>query len=90
MGRRKLNARKPEDVGLIVRVPTELARDIFRESGDLPFAMFPATMTLANTIGKALSASHKESAKQLKPTILRRNRKAAIAFEDMKSSILTR
>jgi hypothetical protein len=68
----------------------ELARDIFRESGDLPFAMFPATMTLANTIGKALNASHKESAKQLKPTILRRNRKAVVAFEDMKSSIMTR
>jgi hypothetical protein len=68
----------------------ELARDIFRESGDLPFAMFPATMTLANTIGKALSGSHKESAKQLKPTILHRSRKAVVAFEDMKSSILTR
>lgn len=85
-----MNTRKVEDVSLIIRVPTELARDIFRESGDLPFAMFPATMTLANTIGKALSASHKESAKQLKPTILRRNGKAVVAFEDMKSSILTR
>ena len=76
---------------MIIRVPIELARDIYRESGDLEFAVFPATMTLVDTIGKALGAGKKETAKPLRPTILRRNRKAAVADEDQRvPTILTR
>jgi hypothetical protein len=86
-----LNARKSKDPSLIIRVPIELARDIYRESGDLQFAMFPATMTLIETIGKALGASKKETTKQLKPTILRRGRKATVPHEDLRTpTILTR
>jgi hypothetical protein len=86
-----LNTRRPKDPGLIIHVPLELARDIFRESGDLQFVKFPATMTLADTIGKDLSTRHKESTRQPKPTILRRNIKTTISLGDLKaSSILTR
>lgn len=86
-----MNARKPKDHGLIIRVPIELARDIYRESGDLQFAMFPATMTLIDTIGKALGASKKENTRQLKPTLLRRDRKTTVSHEDLRTpTILTR
>jgi len=86
-----LTARKSKDQSLIIRVPVELARDIYRESGDLQFAMFPATMTLIDTLGKALGASKKESVKQLKPIILRRDRKNLVRNEDLRTpTILTR
>jgi hypothetical protein len=91
MRRTKLKAHKSRDQSLIVRVPVELARDIYRESGDLQFAMFPATMTLVDTLGKALGASRKETAKQLRPTILRRDRKTTFSHEDLRTpTILTR
>ena len=86
-----MTARKSKDQSLIIRVPVELARDIYRESGDLQFAMFPATMTLIDTLGKALGASKKESVKQLKPIILRRDRKNLVRNEDLRTpTILTR
>jgi hypothetical protein len=87
-----LNAHKPKDHSLIIRVPFELAQDIYRESGDLQFAMFPATMTLIDTIGKALGVSNrKKTTKQLKPTILRRDRKTIVTHEDSRiPTILTR
>jgi hypothetical protein len=72
-------------------VPIELARDIYRESGDLEFAMFPATMTLIETIGKALGASSREIMKPLKPTVLRRGKKLTATHEDPRvPTILTR
>ena len=87
----KLKAHKAKDRSLILRVPIELARDIYRESGDLQFAMFPATMTLIDTIGKALRADKTEIIKQLKPTILRRDRKTTVSHEDLiRPTILTR
>jgi len=87
-----LNAKKPKkNPGLVIHVPMELAWDIYRESGDLQFAVFPATMTLIDTIGKALSASCRENKKQLKPTILRRSGSARISHEDLNvPTILTR
>ena len=86
-----MKTHKSKDSSLIIRVPFELAKDIFRESGDLEFAMFPATMTLIDIIGKALGTSKKDSAKQLKPTILRRDRKTTFAREDQRiPTILTR
>jgi hypothetical protein len=72
-------------------VPVELARDMYRESGDLQFAMFPATMTMMEAIGKALGVGKKKTTKQLKPTILRRDRKTAVPIEDLRTpTILTR
>jgi hypothetical protein len=60
---------------LIISVPLELARDIFRESGDLPSAKFPAIMILADTVGRALPFTHEDTKKRPKPTIITRTRK---------------
>jgi hypothetical protein len=73
-----LKPKKPRDSGLIINVPLELARDIFSESGDLPAAKFPATMILADTIGKALSSGREENTKRPKPTILSKTKKTTI------------
>lgn len=87
----KLNARKPKELGLVIYVPAELARDIYRESGDLQFARFPATMTVADTIGKALTSGNKKGTKQPKPMILRRSKRPSISHEDLNTpTILTR
>ena len=49
MGRAKSKTRKPKESSVLIRIPAELARDIFRESGDLQFSKFPATMTLVES-----------------------------------------
>lgn len=61
----------------MINVPLELAREIYLESGDLPFAKFPAIMSLADSVGKALNMSAEESVIQPKPTILGRSGKSA-------------
>jgi hypothetical protein len=53
--------------------------------------MFPATMTLIDTLGKALCAGKKENTKELKPAVLRRDRKTTVSHEDLRTpTILTR
>jgi len=66
-------------MGLIINVPVDLAREIFRESGDLQFARFPATMALVDSIGKALNIGHDESVAHLKPRVLGRTRKTKVS-----------
>jgi hypothetical protein len=72
----KLSPKKPKDVGLIISVPLELARDIFAESGDLQSEKFPAIMILADTIGKALPPTHENTKKRPKPTVITKTRKS--------------
>lgn len=87
----KLKERKPKEPGLVIHVPMDLARDIYREGGDLQFAMFPAIMAMVDTIGKALSARNKKGIRQPKPTILRRSRRTSISHGDLNTpTILTR
>jgi hypothetical protein len=64
---------------LTVSIPLDLAREIFSESGNLPTARFPATIILAETIGKALPTSHEDTKKRSKPTIITRTRKPRTA-----------
>jgi len=75
----KLTPKKPKDKSLIISVPLELARDIFSESGDLQSEKFPATMILADTIGKALPPSHEDAKKRPKPTIIIKTRRSTAA-----------
>ena len=70
-----MNTKKHKEVGLIINVPGELAREIYRESGDLPFVKFPAMITLADSIGKALNICHEEKVALPKATVLYRKRK---------------
>lgn len=76
-----MKAKKRKDPGMVINVPLELAREIFSESGDLQSARFPAIMILADAIGKALPASHGESVKRPKPTILSKSRKPKTSFK---------
>ena len=64
-----MDTKETKDLGIMMNVLLELAREIFRESGDLPFAKFPAMMTLADSIGKAMDIDHDESVARPKPTI---------------------
>jgi hypothetical protein len=52
-----------------MNVPADLALEAFRESGNLPFAKFPATMALAEIIGKMLDLNRDERPAYQKPAI---------------------
>ncbi len=50
---------------IIIPLPTNLASEFFKESGDLPITKFPATTELANIIGKTLDLDCVEYAGKL-------------------------
>jgi hypothetical protein len=83
-----LNAKKPKNPRLIINIPVELAREIFRESGDLGVGEFPALLILADSIGEAMSAGHYETAIPQKPTILRKSRKTTVSHRGPRKHIL--
>ncbi len=76
-----MKTRKPKESSVLIRIPAELARDIFRESGDLQFSKFPATMTLVESIGKALNFGREERKKQLKPVVFFGTRKPVVTHK---------
>ncbi len=75
----------------MINVPVELALEIYRESGDLPFIKFPAITTLADSIGKALNIGHEEKVTPPKATVLYRKRKPTISHREVQNyPLLTR
>ena len=68
--------RKVQEQSLIVRIPLDLARDFFSESGDLPSDRFPATMILAEAVGKSLPAKREDKRKRAKPVVLKKTKKS--------------
>jgi hypothetical protein len=59
-----MSLRKPKVAEIVVRIPVELAIDLFNESGDLPSADFPAVMKLVESIAEVLDIVQAEKAFQ--------------------------
>ena len=57
-----MSLRKPKVAEIVVRIPVELAIDLFNESGDLPSADFPAIMKLVESISEVLDIVQAEKA----------------------------
>lgn len=61
-------------VAVDVQVPIDLAREIFRESGNLAISEFPATLEFAESLAKVLNLEQEEDVGCTEPTLMVPNR----------------
>jgi hypothetical protein len=60
-------------IAVDVQLPIDLAREIFRESGNLPISEFPATLEFAESLAEVLNLQE-EDATYNEPTLMVENR----------------
>jgi hypothetical protein len=63
-------------VAVDVQLPIDLAREIFRESGNLAISEFPATLEFAESLAEMLNLEQKEDAGCTEPTLMVENRES--------------
>jgi hypothetical protein len=61
-------------VAVDVQLPIDLAREIFRESGNLAISEFPATLEFAESLAEVLNLEQEEDAGCTEPTLMVENR----------------
>jgi hypothetical protein len=63
-------------IAVDVQLPIELAREIFRESGDIAISEFPATLEFAESLAKALNLEQEDEAGRTELTLTVQNRES--------------
>jgi hypothetical protein len=63
-------------VAVDVQVPIDLAREIFRESGNLAISEFPATLEFAESLAEVLNLKQEEDARCTEPTMMVESRES--------------
>jgi len=63
-------------ISVDVQLPIELAREIFRESGNLAISEFPATLEFAESLAEALNLEQEDEAGPTQLTLMVRNRES--------------
>jgi hypothetical protein len=56
-----------------VQLRIDLAREIFRESGNLPISDFPATLEFSESLAEVLNLDHKDTTELDEKTLLVQN-----------------
>jgi hypothetical protein len=59
-----------------VQLPIELAKEIFRESGNLAISEFPATLEFAESLAEALNLEQEHEAGQTQLTLMVQHRES--------------
>jgi hypothetical protein len=63
-------------IALVVKLPIDLAKEIFRESGDLAISEFPATLEFAESLAEALNMGKEDEAGHTQLTLMVQNRES--------------
>ena len=63
-------------VAVDVQLPIDLAREIFRESGNLTISEFPATLEFAESLAEVLNLEQEEDVACTEPTLMVENRES--------------
>lgn len=56
-------------LGVVIHIPVDLAKEIFRESGDLPISEFPAILKFADSIADVLDIENENNV-HIEPTFM--------------------
>lgn len=55
VGSLEMTPKNPRTIALVIQLPIELAKEIFRESGNLAISEFPATLQFAESLAEVIN-----------------------------------